>query len=145
VVTLWYRAPEVLLQDSYATPVDLWSVGCIFAELYNRKYDVLSSVTVQRFLLQPARLDGMSTGRCFAFWSCLCTAWSLRFRCSLVRMCMLCNYVLRYFRRVWWQLRNAVWWHLRKNRRLVITYFFSVVCLVLCLIKLTECFVDSCW
>lgn len=36
VVTLWYRAPEVLLQDSYATPVDLWSVGCIFAELYKR-------------------------------------------------------------------------------------------------------------
>uniref|UniRef100_A0AAQ6AM99 cyclin-dependent kinase n=1 Tax=Amphiprion ocellaris TaxID=80972 RepID=A0AAQ6AM99_AMPOC len=30
VVTLWYRAPEVLLQSSYATPVDLWSVGCIF-------------------------------------------------------------------------------------------------------------------
>nr|CAB3229474.1 cyclin-dependent kinase D-3 [Phallusia mammillata] len=37
VVTLWYRAPEVLLQDSYATPVDLWSVGCIFAELYNKR------------------------------------------------------------------------------------------------------------
>lgn len=37
VVTLWYRAPEVLLQDSYATPVDLWSVGCIFAELYLRR------------------------------------------------------------------------------------------------------------
>ncbi|XP_039272961.2 uncharacterized protein LOC120347155 isoform X2 [Styela clava] len=36
VVTLWYRAPEVLLQDSYATPVDLWSIGCIFAELYKR-------------------------------------------------------------------------------------------------------------
>lgn len=37
VVTLWYRAPEVLLQSSYATPVDLWSVGCIFAELFRRK------------------------------------------------------------------------------------------------------------
>ncbi|NXE58156.1 CDK4 kinase, partial [Casuarius casuarius] len=31
VVTLWYRAPEVLLQSTYATPVDMWSVGCIFA------------------------------------------------------------------------------------------------------------------
>lgn len=37
VVTLWYRAPEVLLQQSYATSVDLWSCGCIFAELYRRK------------------------------------------------------------------------------------------------------------
>ncbi|KAL3288331.1 hypothetical protein HHI36_002779 [Cryptolaemus montrouzieri] len=34
VVTLWYRAPEVLLGLSYATPVDIWSVGCIIAELY---------------------------------------------------------------------------------------------------------------
>ncbi|XP_064610265.1 cyclin-dependent kinase 6-like isoform X2 [Liolophura sinensis] len=37
VVTLWYRAPEVLLLDQYATPVDLWSCGCIFAELFNRQ------------------------------------------------------------------------------------------------------------
>lgn len=37
VVTLWYRAPEVLLQSSYATPVDLWSVGCIFAEMFKRR------------------------------------------------------------------------------------------------------------
>ncbi|GIY55698.1 hypothetical protein CDAR_529011 [Caerostris darwini] len=37
VVTLWYRSPEVLLQSSYATAVDLWSSGCIFAELYRRK------------------------------------------------------------------------------------------------------------
>lgn len=32
VVTLWYRAPEVLLGAThYATPVDIWSIGCIFA------------------------------------------------------------------------------------------------------------------
>ncbi|XP_063476146.1 cyclin-dependent kinase 4 isoform X3 [Symphalangus syndactylus] len=37
VVTLWYRAPEVLLQSTYATPVDMWSVGCIFAEMFRRK------------------------------------------------------------------------------------------------------------
>ena len=37
VVTLWYRAPEVLLHSSYATAVDIWSIGCIMAELYNRK------------------------------------------------------------------------------------------------------------
>uniref|UniRef100_A0A8D0FI90 cyclin-dependent kinase n=1 Tax=Strix occidentalis caurina TaxID=311401 RepID=A0A8D0FI90_STROC len=43
VVTLWYRAPEVLLQSSYATPVDLWSVGCIFAEMFRRKPNVTFS------------------------------------------------------------------------------------------------------
>nr|XP_037851451.1 cyclin-dependent kinase 4-like [Chlorocebus sabaeus] len=37
VVTLWYRAPKVLLQSTYATPVDMWSVGCIFAEMFCRK------------------------------------------------------------------------------------------------------------
>ncbi|CAB0037338.1 unnamed protein product [Trichogramma brassicae] len=33
VVTLWYRSPEVLLGCAYATPVDIWSVGCIMAEI----------------------------------------------------------------------------------------------------------------
>uniref|UniRef100_H3C1K9 Cyclin-dependent kinase 4 n=1 Tax=Tetraodon nigroviridis TaxID=99883 RepID=H3C1K9_TETNG len=37
VVTLWYRPPEVLLQSGYATPVDIWSTGCIFAEMFRRK------------------------------------------------------------------------------------------------------------
>lgn len=37
VVTLWYRPPEVLLQSTYATPVDVWSSGCIFAEMFRRK------------------------------------------------------------------------------------------------------------
>jgi serine/threonine protein kinase len=36
-VTLWYRAPEILLRSSYASPVDLWSVGCVLAELYLRR------------------------------------------------------------------------------------------------------------
>ena len=34
VVTLWYRAPEILLGGAiYTSAVDMWSVGCIFAEL----------------------------------------------------------------------------------------------------------------
>lgn len=34
VVTLWYRAPEVLMGSKlYNTAVDSWSVGCIFAEM----------------------------------------------------------------------------------------------------------------
>nr|XP_057905053.1 cyclin-dependent kinase 4 [Doryrhamphus excisus] len=34
VVTLWYRAPEVLLNSTYMSSVDVWSTGCIFAELF---------------------------------------------------------------------------------------------------------------
>lgn len=34
VVTLWYRPPELLLGEArYSTGVDMWAVGCIFAEL----------------------------------------------------------------------------------------------------------------
>eukprot|EP00607_Mallomonas_marina_P010950 CAMPEP_0182424188 /NCGR_PEP_ID=MMETSP1167-20130531/10299_1 /TAXON_ID=2988 /ORGANISM="Mallomonas Sp, Strain CCMP3275" /LENGTH=341 /DNA_ID=CAMNT_0024603793 /DNA_START=124 /DNA_END=1149 /DNA_ORIENTATION=+ len=34
VVTRWYRAPELLCESThYGKPVDVWSVGCIFAEL----------------------------------------------------------------------------------------------------------------
>ncbi|OBZ73304.1 GPN-loop GTPase 1 [Grifola frondosa] len=37
VVTLWYRAPEVLLGSRhYSTAIDMWSVGCIFAEMCMR-------------------------------------------------------------------------------------------------------------
>jgi len=38
VVTRWYRAPEVMCSSrQYDEKVDLWSVGCILAELYYRK------------------------------------------------------------------------------------------------------------
>ncbi|PXF50019.1 Cyclin-dependent kinase 11B [Gracilariopsis chorda] len=34
VVTLWYRAPELLMGSTlYSTAVDMWAIGCIFAEL----------------------------------------------------------------------------------------------------------------
>jgi len=38
VVTRWYRAPELLLSCAeYTSAIDVWSVGCIFAELLGRK------------------------------------------------------------------------------------------------------------
>lgn len=48
VVTLWYRAPEILLSNyyfifilildsEYSIPVDIWSVGCIFYELLTKQ------------------------------------------------------------------------------------------------------------
>lgn len=38
IETLWYRAPEVLLgQKQYSLGVDIWAVGCIFAEMIEKK------------------------------------------------------------------------------------------------------------
>jgi len=41
VVTLWYRAPEILLagakHNHYSVEVDVWSLGAIFAEVANKK------------------------------------------------------------------------------------------------------------
>jgi serine/threonine protein kinase len=37
ILTLWYRAPEILLgQKEYSTPVDIWSIGCIFYEMAHK-------------------------------------------------------------------------------------------------------------
>lgn len=37
-MTRWYRAPEVILNASeYTKAVDIWSVGCILAELFGRQ------------------------------------------------------------------------------------------------------------
>lgn len=38
VVTLWYRAPEILLGNPiYSTGIDMWSIACIFGEMTNGK------------------------------------------------------------------------------------------------------------
>lgn len=37
VITLWYRPPELLLgSNQYNTKIDMWSVGCILAEMFRR-------------------------------------------------------------------------------------------------------------
>jgi len=38
IATRWYRAPELLLKcKDYSFAIDVWSVGCIFAEMLKRK------------------------------------------------------------------------------------------------------------
>jgi mitogen-activated protein kinase 1/3 len=38
VVTRWYRAPELLLScEDYTSAIDIWSMGCILAEILGRK------------------------------------------------------------------------------------------------------------
>lgn len=60
VVTLWYRSPDVLLGSTqYGTPVDVWSVGCIFAEmatgtpLFAGKNDADQLLRIFKFLGTP--------------------------------------------------------------------------------------------
>ncbi|CRH00010.1 mitogen-activated protein kinase 2, putative [Plasmodium relictum] len=53
VVTRWYRAPElILLQENYTTSIDIWSTGCIFAELLNMLESHINNPT-NRFPLFP--------------------------------------------------------------------------------------------
>ena len=48
VITLWYRAPELLLgEERYGPPIDMWSCGCIFAELFNRKTLFMASREIE--------------------------------------------------------------------------------------------------
>eukprot|EP01063_Lacrimia_lanifica_P023540 TRINITY_DN3110_c0_g1_i1.p1 TRINITY_DN3110_c0_g1~~TRINITY_DN3110_c0_g1_i1.p1 ORF type:complete len:308 (+),score=103.33 TRINITY_DN3110_c0_g1_i1:139-1062(+) len=62
VVTLWYRSPDVLLGSiNYGTGVDMWSIGCIFAEmasgkpLFAGKNEHEQLVKVFRFLGEPSQ------------------------------------------------------------------------------------------
>ena len=49
VVTRWYRAPEVILAlDSYNHKIDVWSVGCIFAELLSMMRENFSHFTERK-------------------------------------------------------------------------------------------------
>ncbi|CAJ0754289.1 14699_t:CDS:2 [Entrophospora sp. SA101] len=60
VVTLWYRAPEILLGcQQYSTGVDIWSVACIFAEIciYGRHVKTLENMG-----LTEDNIDGMCEG-----------------------------------------------------------------------------------
>lgn len=61
VVTLWYRAPDVLLGSrTYSTPVDIWSVGCIFAEMANGR-PLVAGTSEQDQLDRIFRLLGTPT------------------------------------------------------------------------------------
>jgi len=59
VVTLWYRAPELLMGATYYGPaVDMWSAGCIMAELLLRQPLFPGTETATDQLAQIVRLMG---------------------------------------------------------------------------------------
>lgn len=50
VTTRWYRAPELLLSwNQYTTAVDIWSVGCIFAEMLKRRPFFTGTESLNKF------------------------------------------------------------------------------------------------
>ena len=52
VVTRWYRAPEVILCLPYGPAVDVWSLGCIFAELLGMQRESVPDVRGRKPLFQ---------------------------------------------------------------------------------------------
>lgn len=56
VVTLWYRPPELLLgATEYGVAVDMWSTGCIVAELFAGKPIMPGRTEV--FLILPLKIQ----------------------------------------------------------------------------------------
>lgn len=76
VVTRWYRAPEIMLAcHEYTKPIDVWSVGCIFAELLARKpyfpgedyIDQLTIISDKLGKLPESRLDFVTSEKARRF------------------------------------------------------------------------------
>uniref|UniRef100_A0A915ECE4 Protein kinase domain-containing protein n=1 Tax=Ditylenchus dipsaci TaxID=166011 RepID=A0A915ECE4_9BILA len=101
IVTLWYRAPEVLLSaPRYSAGVDIWSIGCIFAEMARKKplfqgdseidqlfriFKILSTPTEEKWKNLSHLPDFKSTSR-----NGRSTIWSRRCCPSLVEMDLIC-------------------------------------------------------
>jgi serine/threonine protein kinase len=63
VVTLWYRAPDVLLgSKAYTTSIDIWSSGCIMAEMYTGR-PLFPGSTNENQLMRIFRIMGTPSER----------------------------------------------------------------------------------
>lgn len=63
VVTLWYRAPDVLLGSrTYNTSIDIWSAGCIMAEMYTGR-PLFPGTTNEDQTIRIFRIMGTPTER----------------------------------------------------------------------------------
>ncbi|KAK4031542.1 kinase-like domain-containing protein [Parachaetomium inaequale] len=63
VVTLWYRAPDVLLGSrTYNTSIDIWSAGCIMAEMFSGR-PLFPGTTNEDQIVRIFRIMGTPTER----------------------------------------------------------------------------------
>lgn len=75
VVTLWYRAPEVLLgAKEYALGIDSWSIGCIFYELVQGKIFLAGDSEIDQIikifgLLGTPSEENWTGVTSYSFWS----------------------------------------------------------------------------
>jgi len=62
VVTLWYRAPDVLMGSRrYSTSIDIWSAGCIFGEMVNAGRPLFAGSSVGDQLHHIFKVKGTPT------------------------------------------------------------------------------------
>ncbi|KAI9096192.1 kinase-like domain-containing protein, partial [Phlyctochytrium arcticum] len=74
VITLWYRPPELVLGErNYGTAVDMWGVGCIFAEMWDRRPLFRADTEVDLLTAQLSIL-GTPTPTAWPSFSSLCTS-----------------------------------------------------------------------
>lgn len=88
VVTQYYRAPEILMGSRhYSNAIDIWSVGCIFAELLGRRILFQAQSPIQqvsprfpwRFVLLHRFVPSVTLMPCEP-QTCFCFAWFTRRR-----------------------------------------------------------------
>ncbi|XP_047971713.1 cyclin-dependent kinase G1-like [Salvia hispanica] len=82
MVTQWYRAPEILMgETNYTSAVDMWSVGCIMAELVLRKVLFPGNSEIQQLSLIHSSL-----GRAMQAMRCLLSSTGLDLLLSLLAL-----------------------------------------------------------
>lgn len=60
VVTRWYRAPEIILSQPYTSAVDVWSMGCILAELFGMQQSNIADFRKRRAIFPGEKCGTLS-------------------------------------------------------------------------------------
>lgn len=77
VVTLWYRAPDVLMGSrQYSTSIDLWSTGCIMAEMATGR-PLFPGSSIKDQLIRIFKILGTPDDKVGEFDGVWCNAWLL--------------------------------------------------------------------
>ncbi|CAK0854585.1 unnamed protein product [Prorocentrum cordatum] len=82
VVTLWYRGPEILLgHPSYDLPVDIWSAGCLLAEIatgcpiFPGDSEIGTIVQIMQLLGTPTEATWPGFEQCLSLWKPSYPSW----------------------------------------------------------------------